>query len=164
MATLRKIRVNSMEPVLRAVFGEEPATYLAQFEQGGNGLDNCVTAVMANMNAGARFYRLENEFGALVGFMVLGRKDDKDMILNFHLRRIFRGTEYLQAFWELIAETYNNSFFTSVGAAQYADQTKVKKDFKVVNQLQSTGKDFEIIKEYIFKDVPVVDQPVIVDK
>lgn len=149
MITLRKIRVNHIEPIVRAIYAEETPEFLGQYhQQAGNGLDACVQTTVDNIG-NSLFFKVENDAGALVGFFTSDSLNGQDVMPSFHVRKIFRSTEYLQSYWKLIRDTFNNSFFTSVGVANYpALQHLLKNDFEVVNQLQSDGKDFVILKTY----------------
>lgn len=149
MTTLRKIRVNNCASVVRAIYAEETPEFLNQYhQQAGNGLDACVDTTVNNIGD-SRFFKIENEHGALVGFFAVDHINQTDVMPSFHVRKIFRSAEYLQLFWQLISDTFNNDFFTSVGVANYpALAHLLKNDFVVVNNLQYDGKDFVILKKY----------------
>lgn len=151
MVKLRKIRVNDFEPVVRAIYAEETPAFLNQYHQSaGNGLDACVATTVLHIG-NARFFRIENEYGSLVGFFTSQRINDTDIMPGFHVRNgPFRTAEYLEAFWALVTETFNNDFYTSVGAANFpALSHLVRNDFTVVNNLEYDGKDFVILRKSI---------------
>lgn len=152
MITLRKVRVDDIEPIVRAIYAEETEAFLNQYhQQGGNGLDACVFKTVENIGID-RFFKIENEHCALVGFFTTGSENGIDAMASFHVRQIFRSSEYLQAFWNLIQETFNNTFFTSVGAANMpALAHLLKNDFTIVNKQEYEGKNFLILKSPITK-------------
>jgi hypothetical protein len=150
MITFRKVRVNDFAPVVRAVYAEESADFIDKYHhEAPNGLDACIAVTVANIGA-SRFFKVESTDGVLVGFFVTDKIDGKDVMPSFHVRKIFRSVEYLQEFWKLITDTFNNDFFTSVGVENYpALQHLLKNDFQVVNNLEFEGKQFLILKRFI---------------
>ena len=150
MIALRKIRVNDYAPIVRAIYAEETPEFLNQYhQQAGNGLDACVDNTVTTIST-SRFFKVEDESGALVGLFATENINGTDVMPSFHVRKIYRTSEYLQAFWQLVTETFNNSFLTSVGAINYPALTHLlKNDFEVVNQLQYDGKNWMILKKYI---------------
>lgn len=147
MPTLRKILVKDIEPLIRSCYAEDQPL-LVQFHQGaGNGLDACVADTIAAMDGGTLFFRIENEAGAFVGFFGFVESPDVQFLQGFHLRNSFRTTEYKQAFWALMDETFNNEFYTSISANNIrALGFLLKNNFTIVNELQAHGRNFLILK------------------
>lgn len=134
---------------MRAIYAEETPEFINEFhEEGANGFDACVKGTVDNIGT-SKFFKVETEDGVLLGFFTTDHIDGIDIMPSFHVRRIFRVPEYLQVFWNLIRDTFNNDFFTSVGTANYkALQHLLKNDFEVVNHLEYKGKDFAVLKTY----------------
>jgi hypothetical protein len=145
--TLRKIRVGNFEPVVRAIYAEETPAFLNQYHQSaGQGLDVCVTTTVTNIGT-SRFFKIENQSGALVGFFTADTIDGKQVMPSFHIRATFRTPEYLAAFWDLVRDTFDNDFYTSVSAANFpALSHLVKNDFKVVNNLEYNGTNWVVLR------------------
>lgn len=150
MIQLNKIRVSDCASIVRAIYAEETNAFLNQYHQeAGNGLDICVATTVANIGS-SRFFRVENEHGALVGFFVTDNKNGTDVMPSFHVRATYRTSEYLKAFWQLVTDTFNNDFYTSVGVNNYAAlQHLIKNDFIVLNKLETNGTNFIILKKSI---------------
>lgn len=151
MVNLHKIRVNDIEPIVRAVYAEETNEFLFKLHHEGNGLDACVAKTVENVSD-SRFFRIENEFGALVGFFSVADDGNGNQFMpTFHVRPgPFRTPEYLAAFWQLVKTTFNNQLYTSVGVDNYkALNHLLKNDFEVVNNIEYEGKDFKILRSPI---------------
>lgn len=146
MITLRKIRTNDVAAIVRAIYAEETFEFLNYLHQeGGNGLDACVNTTVKNIGK-SLFYRVENESGALVGFFTADNIEGKEVMPSFHVRQIYRSSTYLGAFWDLITDTFANSFYTSVGSVNYkAYDHLILNGFEVVNNLEYNGKNFIIL-------------------
>jgi hypothetical protein len=147
MTVLHKVRVGDFAGVVRAVYADEDFSFLDQYGTDSNGLDLCVQKAIENIG-NAIFFKVENEFGALVGFFTVDLQN-LDVIPNLHVRnyKAFRTDEYLAAFWALINETYNNSFFTSIGAANFPPgYSGLKNSFTINNNHQTDAVNFLILK------------------
>lgn len=149
MPTLRKILAKDMEPLIRSCYAED-GPLLAQFHQGaGNGLDACVADTLQAIGPDTSFFRLENEVGAFVGFFGFLESGNVQVLQGFHLRNSFRTIEYKQAFWALMDETFNNEFYTSISANNIrARGFLLKNNFTIVNNLETHGRNFLILKKY----------------
>lgn len=150
MPDLSKVRVGDFAPIVRAIYAEETDAFLNQYhQQAGNGLDACVNTTVANIGE-SRFFKVENEFGALVGFFTTAYVNENYVMPSFHVRATFRTPEYLAAFWGLVRDTFDNNFLTSVGVQNYkALNHLLKNSFEIVNDFVYEGKDFVILINYL---------------
>ena len=148
MPQLRKVLSKDRETLVRSAYAEDLDLLNKYHQSAGQGLDVCVADTLDAIQPTTRFFKIENEFGAYVGFFGFALPiEDQWVLEGFHLRNQFRTPEYKKAFWDLISDTFNNEFYTSTGANNTrAINHLLNNDFTIINTIDYRGKNFVILK------------------
>lgn len=145
--TLRKILTSNIENLVRSAFSED-LDLLRTFN--GNvsvALDIAAADLLSSIQPGDMFFTIENQHAAYVGFFTFG---SAQATMSFHLRNSFRTSDYIQAFWNLVNETLNNKFYTSIGSTNLISLPGILiSTFTIKNQSEYHGKNFVLLKEII---------------
>lgn len=145
---LNKIWTKNYEPVVRAIYGDDIEFLNKYHQSAGQGLDIAVADTMANITKTSRFFKVETTLGALVGFFVMADPiDDKLVLEGFHIVKVFRTPKYLEAYWELVRQSFDSDFYTSVSENNIkAAAHLLKNSFQIVGPTEYNGKKFVIFK------------------
>jgi len=146
---LNKVLEQDRELVIRAIYCEDLEFLKRYHQSAGQGLDVAVKDTLQNISPEADFFRVETTEGALVGFFGLDGpvEENKYVLQGFHVRIQFRVTEYLAAFWELVRQTIDNEFYTSVSQNNVkAAVHLLKNGFTIVGSPEYEGKNYYIFK------------------
>jgi hypothetical protein len=101
---LRKIWIKAPERILRAAYAE--VNY--------PNMDELVKSQLQKIVGTARFYAVENEYGAFVGYFIM----DIDKIVDFFQRAHFMPT-YFAEFNALMFETRDSRYHATVGTYNF---------------------------------------------
>lgn len=145
---LRKILTKNIEPVIRSAFAEDLDFLRTYNSNEAIGLDLATEDYLSTILPDDYFFRIENQYSAFVGFFTFG--PDAEAISFFIRKPPFRTTPYLQAFWSLVNDTFNNNLFCSISAPNLTMLPNLlQQTFLIKNQLENRGKNFILLKTVI---------------
>lgn len=143
--TLRKTLTQNFEPIIRSVFAEDNDFLLTYNSNIPTGLNLAAEDYMGAIKPGDLFFKIENQYSALVGFFTFGLPMNT---MSFYIRKMpYRSAGYIEAFWQLVNETFNNQFFTSLGSGNLTSIPEILVNtFEIINAGEYHAKNFVLLK------------------
>lgn len=148
MIKLHKILETDVERIIRFCYAEDPEL-ISSYKSGlGNDLDSCVASALNPINAETTFFKVETSTGAIVGYFAKAPVVDTDWALNgFVIRKAFR-ISYTPAFFDLISQSFENSFSSSIDAVNLVNQDNIKNNYTITNPAFFSNKYYLLLKTY----------------